>query len=315
MRSFTFCTGFITVGIFFFHFSAAAQTADTTSVPIRMVDGAPVVQVTLNGKGPYDFLLDTGANISTVQRKVLAELSIPLEDQVVIDTATDGSIHERKTTVESMSVGGLTVLQMNVYTLDPRVLSQNHQRISGILGESFLKHFDILLDNEKKILVLDRTSRLAESLAGEQLPFSRFGIGETGRTRDRIVVELKIPSYLQRPLRCVVDSGASSPLLFPEKSQAWRLQVLDHPSEMTTLTGDRCIVAGSGLIIGSSAFPTTEVFSCGNMTRKAADIDCLLPTHLFKQIFVSHVNSYIIVNPQKASRKLQELADTVLLVR
>jgi hypothetical protein len=98
-------------------------------------------------------------------------VSIPLEDQVVIDTATDGSIHERRTTVESMSVGGLTVPQMDVYTLDPKVLSLNHQPISGILRESFLKHFDILLDNEKKILVLDRTSRLSESLAGEQLPF------------------------------------------------------------------------------------------------------------------------------------------------
>src|SRR5271167_757988 len=109
MRDLTFCSGFITIGIFFFHLSAAAQTADATSVPIRMVDGAPVVQVMLNGKGPYNFLIDTGSNYSAVQRKVLAELSIPLEDQVVIETAMGGSIHERKTTVESMSVGGLTV--------------------------------------------------------------------------------------------------------------------------------------------------------------------------------------------------------------
>jgi hypothetical protein len=315
MRYLTFCSGFITVGIFFFHFSAAAQTADTTSVPIRIVDGAPVVQVTLNGKGPYDFILDTGSNYSAVQPKILAQLSISLEDQVVIDTATGGSIHERKTTVEIMSVGGLTVLQMNVYTLDPRVLSQNHQHISGILGESFLKHFDILLDHEKKILVLDRTSRLAESLAGEQLPFSRFGSRDAGRTPDRIVVELKIPRYLQQSLSCLVDSGASSPFVFPEESQAWRLQVLAHPSEMATLKGDRCIVAEERMIIGGIAFPATEVFSCGNVTRKVADTDCLLPTHLFKQIFISHSNSYIIVNPQKASRKLQELADTVLLAR
>jgi hypothetical protein len=242
-------------------------------------------------------------------------VSIPLEDQVVIDTATDGSIHERRTTVESMSVGGLTVSQMDVYTLDPKVLSLNHQHISGILGESFLKHFDILLDNEKKILVLDRTSRLSESLAGKQLPFSRFGIRDASRTLDRIVIELKIPRYLEQSLRCLVDSGASAPLLYPEESQAWRLQVLAHPSEMTTLSRERCIVAGTRLIIGGSAFPAAEVLSCGNMTRKAADTDCLLPTRLFKQIFISHANSYIIVNPQKDSRKLQELADAVLLAR
>lgn len=315
MRYLTFCSGFITVGIFFFHFSAAAQTADTTSVPIRIVDGAPVVQVTLNGKGPYDFLLDTGANYSAVQRKVLAELSIPLEDQVVIDTATDGSIHERKTTVESMSVGGVTVLQMNVCTLDPRILRPSHQHISGILGESFLKHFDILLDNEKKILVLDRTPRLSNSFAGEHLPFSRFGVLDGGRTLDRIVIELKMRDYLEQPLRCLVDSGARSPVLFPEESQAQHLQTIARPSVMATLSGDRCIVARTSLIIGATSLPAAEVFSCGNITRKATDTDCLLPTYFFKQIFVSHANSYIIVNPKKDSRKLQETADTVLLAR
>jgi hypothetical protein len=173
----------------------------------------------LNGHGPYDFMLDTGSNYGAVQRKILTELSIPPEDQVAIDMATGGVIHERKTTVESMSVGGLTVLQMSVKTLDSTVLSQNHQRLSGILGESFLKHFDILLDNEKKRLVLDRTSRVADSLSGERLPFSPHGIRDGSRTLDRIVVELKIPRYLQQSLRCLVDSGAGSPFSFLKKAR------------------------------------------------------------------------------------------------
>jgi hypothetical protein len=311
MRSLTFCSAFIPVGIFFFHFSAEAQTADTTSVPIRMVDGTPVVQVTLNGKGPYDFILDTGSNYTAVQRKVLAELSVPLDDGVSIDTGMSGVIHEHTTTIESMSVGGLTVQQMSVGTMDSTVLSQNHHRISGILGESFLKHFDILLDNEKKVLVLDRTSRLANSLAGDRLPFSRYGVRDGIRTLDRIVVELNIPRYRQQSLRCLVDSGASSPFLLPERSEASRLQVLAHPSGLVTLNGDGCIEAGIPLIVGGSDLRTTEFFSCRNMTREAADTDCLLPTHLFKKIFVSHANSYLIVNPKKDARKMQELADVV----
>jgi predicted aspartyl protease len=312
MRFLTFCSAFIPVGIFFFHFSAAAQTADTTSVPIRMVDGTPVVQVTLNGKGTYDFILDTGFNYTAVQRKVLAELSVPLgDDGVSIDTAMSGVIHEHKTTVESMSVGGLTVQQMSVCTLDSTVLSQNHNRISGILGESFLKNFDILLDNEKKILVLDRTSRLADSLAGERLPFSRYGVRDGSRTLDRIVVELNIPRYRQQSLRCLVDSGASYPFLLPERSEASRLQVLAHPSGLVTLNGEGCIEAGIPLIVGGSDLRTTEFFSCRNMTREAADTDCLLPTHLFKKIFVSHTNSYLIVNPKRDARKMHELADVV----
>jgi hypothetical protein len=121
--------------------------------------------------------------------------------------------------------------------------------------------------------------------------------------------------YLEQSLRCLVDSGARSPVLFPEESQAQHLQTIARPSAMATLSGDRCIVARTSLIIGGTSLPGAEVFSCGNMTRKVADTDCLLPTHLFKQIFVSHANSYIIVNPKKDSRKLQETADTVLLAR
>jgi hypothetical protein len=315
MRYLTFCSGFITVGIFFFHFSAAAQTADATSVPIRMVDGTPVVQVTLNGKGPYDFFLDTGSNCTAIQPRILAQLSVPLKDRVVVDTALDGSIHERTATIESISVGDVSVSQMYVDTFNSKLFSQKHQHIAGVLGESFLKHFDILLDNEKKILVLDRTSRLSDSFAGEHLPFSRFGVLDGGRTLDRIVIELKMRDYLEQSLRCLVDSGARSPVLFPEESQAQHLQTIARPSAMAIQSGDRCVVARTSLIIGGTSLPTAEVFSCGNITRKATDTDCLLPTYFFKQIFISHANSYIIVNPQKTSRKLQELADTVLLAR
>jgi hypothetical protein len=74
-------------------------------------------------------------------------------------------------------------------------------------------------------------------------------------------------------------------------------------------------LARTRLIIGGTDLPATEVFSCGNTTREVVDTDCLLPTQLFKQIFVSHANSYIIVNPKKDSRKLQELADIRLLSR
>jgi Aspartyl protease len=315
MRFLTFCSAFITVGIFFFHFAAAAQTADTTSVPIRMVDGTPVVQVRLNGKGPYDFILDTGSNRTAIQPRILAQLSVPLQDRVDVDTALDGSIHERRATIESISVGDVSVSQMYVDTFNSKLFSQKHQHIAGLLGESFLKHFDILLDNDKKILVLDRTSRLSYSFAGEHLPFSRFGVLDGGRTLDRIVIELKMRDYLEQPLRCLVDSGARSPMLFPEESQAQHLQTIARPSSMATLGGERCIVAKTSLVIGATSLPAADVFSCGNITRKATDTDCLLPTYFFKQIFISHTNSYIIVNLKKVSLKLQELADTVPLAR
>ena len=315
MRHLIFCSGFVTLGVVFLHFSAAsAQTTETTSVPIRAVDRLPVVQVMLNGKGPYDFVLDTGTNITRVQSQLLTQLSIPLGEEVVVHTTT-GVTRQRRTTAESIGVGGLTVLQIKIDALESDQLSKLHQRLSGILGENYLKYFDILLDNEKKTLVLDRTSRLAKSLEGEQLPFSWFGSFDASPTPDRIVVELKIPSYRKQSLRCVLDSGANSTILYPETSKDWHMLLLSQPSEIRTINGNSCIVRKSLMALGGSVLPDTGLFVCEKMTRKTSDSDCLIPTAFFKEILISHLNSYVIVNPRKGSRRPQETADTALFAR
>ena len=64
-----------------------------------------------------------------------------------------------------------------------------------------------------------------------------------------------------------------------------------------------------------SILPDTGVLVCQNMTREAFDSDCLLPTYIFKGILISHLNSFVVVNPRKASRRSQEPANTVLLTR
>ena len=65
MRHLIFCSGLVTLGVVFLHFSAAAQTTDTTSVPMRLVEGSPLsCKSLLNSNGPYDFVVDTGSNIT-----------------------------------------------------------------------------------------------------------------------------------------------------------------------------------------------------------------------------------------------------------
>jgi hypothetical protein len=46
----------------------------------------------------------------------------------------------------------------------------------GVLGENFLEQFDLLIDNDKQLLVLDQTPQLENSLTGEHLQVSRSGI-------------------------------------------------------------------------------------------------------------------------------------------
>ncbi len=50
--------------------------------------GRPTVKVTLNGQGPYDFLVDTGANTTVVAERHIATLGIPYTGMVEVNGTT-----------------------------------------------------------------------------------------------------------------------------------------------------------------------------------------------------------------------------------
>lgn len=41
------------------------------------IGGRPLVNVMINGKGPYPFILDTGASITAVDPDLIKELALP----------------------------------------------------------------------------------------------------------------------------------------------------------------------------------------------------------------------------------------------
>src|SRR5215469_12858534 len=54
-----------------------AEEAAPRTVPFQLVRGfAVVVPVTVNGHGPYDFMLDTGTTVTAVDRELSEELAL-----------------------------------------------------------------------------------------------------------------------------------------------------------------------------------------------------------------------------------------------
>jgi len=68
-----FCAFLVSVGYFFVPL-ARAQTAPAR-IPLVEVAGEEIVQVSINGNGPYDFILDTGSNVTLVKRELLRKLT------------------------------------------------------------------------------------------------------------------------------------------------------------------------------------------------------------------------------------------------
>ena len=146
-----------------------------SSVPFHFVRGfAIVVPVSVNGRGPYDFMLDTGTTITMVDRSLASELAlvpraqgtaISLSENIpavvaLADRLTFGPIEERNAAVMIRDLGGL-------HNLVPTV--------RGVLGQNALLHADFLLDYRHKLVEFDMDGDLLRSLGGRHVPLRRQG--------------------------------------------------------------------------------------------------------------------------------------------
>jgi hypothetical protein len=164
------------------------------------------------------------------------------------------------------------------------------------LGEDFLKHFDVLIDNHAKTLTLDEGPELAHSLVGEHLPLSFSGTRGGYPTTDRLVFDLKLPS-LSETKHFLIDSGANHTIFFPAKPLPYRSRGTPSGTLQTFAGSGRCYTGVVPLEIGKETFPGVNLAFCEGM-RGNVDVDGMLPTNTFRSLFISHSEAYAIANPQ-----------------
>jgi predicted aspartyl protease len=116
-----------------------------------------VVPVSINGAGPFSFLLDTGNTTTIIDRKLVDQLSLPVIGNNEV-TGVDAKLHVSMAHSKSISIAGRTVWEMNVNVLPGEHLLRN---VRGVLGEDFLGNFDLLIDNRQHVVQLQLGSATA----------------------------------------------------------------------------------------------------------------------------------------------------------
>lgn len=94
------------------------------------ITGHLLVPVFVNGKGPYQLMLDTGADISAVYAWFASEQHLHFGKTATISGAT-GDVEETATQVESLSPDGWAIRHLNVDTIPDRT---DGAKIAGIVG-------------------------------------------------------------------------------------------------------------------------------------------------------------------------------------
>jgi predicted aspartyl protease len=119
-------------------------------------DALVVVPVFVNGKGPYDFALDTGASSTVISLELAAEFGLATE-KISQLTAGGGDGTVSRVQLSSLAVG--TARQENLAAAASDFLTQVNaelgSKLQGIVGYDFLRHYRVTLDYPRAALNLE----------------------------------------------------------------------------------------------------------------------------------------------------------------
>ena len=116
---------------------------------------ALLVPVRVNGQGPFQFVLDTGATVTCVDDALASRLALP-DVRGVIGTAAGvgGQGGVRLVSVDSLSIGSVRAHGLQACVVDLEHLSGIGLDLDGLIGLNVLKEFRVTIDFDRRIVTL-----------------------------------------------------------------------------------------------------------------------------------------------------------------
>src|SRR5256884_2263004 len=147
----------------------AVVTAPENPAPIRVRKTLNLIftQVSINGRGPYNFAVDTGATQTVISEKLIAEMGLqPITSTAVYGIGGAGKVDTKLYGVKEIAVGDVKIKNIPAGTFNDPLVSQ---LADGILGTAALSDFIITVNYPASQLELSR-KRLPATAAAEILP-------------------------------------------------------------------------------------------------------------------------------------------------
>jgi predicted aspartyl protease len=136
----------------------APTDADAGEIPLQMVgtnEAALIVPVHINGQGPFDLVLDTGATFTCVTHEVAEQLALPDQPGAVgFGAGVQSAGRVRIIRFDSVRVGAAAAHDMSGCVLDLSSLELIGTSVDGLLGLNFLRSFDVRLDFVRNVVTL-----------------------------------------------------------------------------------------------------------------------------------------------------------------
>ena len=162
------------------------------AIKAKKVESRLSVDVQVNGTGPYQFIVDSGADTSVIGLRIAKALELPLGEPAILNGMTSRSVVDR-VKVDTLSLGTSTVRNLSLPALREDDLGGD-----GLIGIDALTSKRLMMDFEKKLIKVEDPGTYQPRFPGEIVVIARRHRGQL------ILTEVKAAGL---PLDAVIDTG------------------------------------------------------------------------------------------------------------
>ncbi len=171
-----------------------ALAIEGDDIKARLIETRLAVEVRVNGRGPYRFVVDSGADTSVVGLRIARDLQLPLGRPVILNATTARSV------VDRVKVHELLVGSSAFRNLELPALSEHDLGGAGMIGIDALVNQRLMMDFEKQLIKVEDAVAIP---APRRVPGEIVIIGR--RKRGQLILTEVVAAGI--PLDAVVDTG------------------------------------------------------------------------------------------------------------
>jgi predicted aspartyl protease len=282
------------------HAVSAPDQAANTNLHVRTIAGyLMVVSVSINNRGPFDFLIDTGTNTTLIDPELAKQLGLKPKDHLQLASLASATNVPRYY-LQTFRVGPAAVSNQEALAMPLPQITALDRNIRGVLGMNFLLHFSFCLNYDRRTLELYPFPEAADVPSGLRVPVE---INES-----RLLIQVASSSSPRGSWKLALDSGIAQFLVFKERIIA--------PSGPDSCGKASCLMQVSTNLAAHSAstillhdvsiadalLPDTQVVVLRNDLQNSSDPqDGLLPAAPFHSVFFDRTSATVIFSPSPGS--------------
>jgi hypothetical protein len=165
-------------------------------------------------------------------------------------------------------------------------------------------HFDVLIDNNRRMLCLDDTGAMSREMKGLHVPLEEpYGPKTDMPFMRPLVVAARLPGSNSQTALLRLDSGSNVPLLYSRKEKGTsttpanaRLlkRVVDGVEQSFAILSPGDVAIGKQTIAQVSFVQPLNEVGAPLQPRE----DGLLPTAIFQRVFISYSDRFAVITPR-----------------